>query len=73
MKLITDHKDILLARHIQKVRKTKKLTQEMLAEKIEVSTTWIGYIETAKFRPSLKLLYKIADALKVTVKDLFPF
>lgn len=68
-----NEKDILLARHIQTVRKSKRITQEQLAEKVNVSTTWIGYIETGKFRPSLKLLNKIAGTLNVSVKDLFPF
>jgi len=65
--------DLVLARHLQRIRKTKKITQEELAEKVHVSTTWVGYIETGRFRPSLKLLYKIAHALNVEVKDLFPF
>ena len=65
--------DYRLGRRIQRVRKDKAITQETLAEKIGVSTTWIGYIETAYRKPSLKLLYKIARALGVKVKDLFPF
>jgi putative transcriptional regulator len=65
--------DLRLAQHLQKVRKAKGFTQEQLAEKIGVSATWIGYIETGIYRPNLKLLYKIARVLKVKVKDLIPF
>ena len=64
--------DLRLAKHLQKVRKAKGLTQEKLAEKINKSVTWVGYIESGYRIPNLKLLYKIARALEVKVKDLFP-
>ena len=67
------HQDLRLARHLQKVRKSKHLTQEQLAEKVGVSVTWIGYLETGVYRPNLRLLYKIARVLGVKVKDLIPF
>ncbi len=66
-------KDLRLARRLQKVRKSKGVTQEQLAEQIGVSTTWIGYIETGYRIPNLKMIYKIARALNVKVKDIFPF
>lgn len=66
-------RDIRLARKIQKIRKSKGITQEQLAEKVGVSTTWIGYVETAYRIPNLKMIYKIARALGVKVKDIFPF
>lgn len=65
--------DYRLGRKIQKIRQEKGLTHEKLAEKVGVSTTWIGYIETGFRRPNLKMIYKIARALGVTVKDIFPF
>ncbi len=69
----TTKKDYRLGRKLQKVRKEKGWTQERLAEKVGVSTTWIGYIETGYRRPNLKMIYKIANALGVKVKDVFPF
>jgi DNA-binding XRE family transcriptional regulator len=65
--------DLRLARHLQKVRQAKGITQEQLAEKVGVSTTWIGYVETGLYRPNLTLVYKIARVLGVEVKDLIPF
>lgn len=65
--------DLRLARNIQKTRKKKGLTQEELAEKIKKSVTWVGYIESGYRIPNLKLIYKIAKALDVKVKDLIPF
>jgi len=69
----TTQQDYELGRRIQKVRKQKGLTQEQLAEKIRVSTTFIGYVETGYRVPNLKMIYKIARALGVKVKDIFPF
>ena len=56
-------KDYRLGRKLQRLRKEKGLTQEQLAEKVRVSTTWIGYLETGYRKPNLKMLYKIAKAL----------
>lgn len=66
-------KEWRLARKIQKIRKQKGWTQEKLAEHIGVSTTYVGYIETGLRIPNLKMIYKIAHALDVKVKDIFPF
>lgn len=71
-KKITE-RDLRLARKIQKVRQERGLTQEKLGEKVGVSTTYIGYLETGYRIPNLKMIYKIARALGVKVKDIFPF
>lgn len=65
--------DYRLGRKIHKTRQQKGITQEQLAGQIGVSTTWIGYIETGYRIPNLKMIYKIARALGVKVKDIFPF
>lgn len=65
--------DLKLARQIQKLRKKKGLSQERLAERIGKSTTWVGYVEAGFRIPNLRLLYKIARALDIKVRDLFPF
>lgn len=61
----------LLGKRIQKQRKTLGLTQEELAEKVNVSRAYIGYIEQARNTPSIELLEKIARALKMDIRDLF--
>jgi DNA-binding XRE family transcriptional regulator len=65
--------DYRLGRRIQKIRKEVDLTQEKLAERVGVTTTFIGYVETGYRKPNLKMIYKIARALGVKVKDIFPF
>lgn len=56
---------------IKRLRGLKKLTQETLAEKADIHTSYIGQIEGGMRYPSLKVLFKIADALNVRILDLF--
>ncbi len=60
----------LLGKHIRKLRKEKNYTLEQLAEKLDVSTTFIGQIERAKGIPSLETLVKIANVLETSVDSL---
>ncbi len=60
----------LLGKHIRRRRKEKNYTLEQLAEKIDVSTTFIGQIERAKGTPSLETLVKIANALEISTDSL---
>ena len=62
-----------LGRRIQELRKSNKLTQEQLAEKIEIGTSNISYIETGKFYPTPETLGKIAKALNVEIYELYMF
>ena len=65
--------DKRLGKSIKRFRKQQGLTQEKLAEKVKITPKYIQFIESAKRKPSLKTLYRIARALKVKVKDLMPF
>ncbi len=56
---------------IAELRRGVRLTQEQLAERLEVSPQWLRQIETGREHPSLVTMVKIALALDVTVKDLF--
>jgi transcriptional regulator with XRE-family HTH domain len=53
------------------VRKSKNVTQNQLAERVNMSVVTIAYIETGKRWVRLSTLDKIARALKVDVADLF--
>lgn len=69
----TTKKDYKLGRRIQKIRQERGITQEVLAEMIHTSWTWIAHIETGRETPNLKMLQKIARALGVKVKELIPY
>lgn len=60
----------LLGKHIREQRKSKNYTLEQLAEKLDVSTTFIGQIERAKGIPSLETLVKIANVLEISTDSL---
>ena len=60
----------LLGQRIRKYRRQKKYTLEQLAERLDVSTTFIGQIERATGKPSLETLVKIANALEVSTDEL---
>lgn len=61
-----------LGTKIQKIRRTRHLTQIELAEKVGISSTYLGFIEQGRYAPSLEVLEKIAKRLGVRVKDIFP-
>ncbi len=58
---------------IARVRKEKKLTQDQLAEEIGVQTATISNIETGKTDTSVYTVFKIAQALRLHIKELFVF
>ncbi len=60
-------------KRIAELRTKRKLTQEQLAELIDYSTNHISKLELARTNPSFSIIVKIADALKVNMKDLFDF
>lgn len=62
-----------LGKKIQKTRKNIDLTQEELADVLKISRTHMGHIEQGRKSPSLKLLEKIARALKIPISELFTY
>jgi DNA polymerase IV len=62
-----------LARNIQNIRKAKQITQEELAERLNVSQSWLARIETGREVPNLRRLQQIARVLGVKAKDLIPY
>jgi len=61
----------VLGKRIQKRRKELGLTQEQVAEKIDISRAYMGYIEQARNVPSLEVLEKIAKILKKPLNEFF--
>jgi transcriptional regulator with XRE-family HTH domain len=58
---------------LRTLRKTKKLSQEKLAEKANLHPTYIGVIERGEQSATLDTVEKLAGALHVKEKDLFYF
>lgn len=72
MRKVTE-KDAKIGKKIKRYRHAAELTQEELAERVGISTTHVGLVETGKRRMSLKTLQKVASILKVQVRDLIPY
>ena len=62
-----------LGQRLKYLRKTCGLTQEQLAEKVNIHPTYVGKIESGKSNISITLLFKISRALKVNLHDIFKF
>lgn len=59
-----------IADNIRQLRAKQRISQELLAEKAQLSQQYIYKIENEYVNPSVEVLIKIADALGVTLNDL---
>ena len=62
-----------IGQKIKKYRKEKKLTQVELAEKLDISISYLSKIEAINCKKSfsLDLLVNIAETLEIDIKDFF--
>ena len=61
----------LFGNNLHKYRKNARLSQEQLAEKLEISIKHLSTLETGKAFASAELLEKISAVLKVSLSALF--
>ena len=58
---------------IKELRARYDMTQEDLANRVGVRRETIGFLEKGKYNPSLKLAYKVAKCLQISIDELFIF
>jgi len=58
---------------IKELREKRNLTQEALAEKVDVTRQTILFLEKGKYNPSLRLAYRIAGVLNSKIEEVFSF
>ena len=63
----------LLGARIKELRKLRALSQERLAEMIDIDPKHISRIEVGRSFPSMDTLTAIAKSLQVEMKDFFEF
>ena len=63
----------LLGGRIKELRKQRGISQEKLAEIVNVDPKFISFIECGRSAPSLETMEKIAFALNVEIKDVFDY
>ncbi len=64
-------KKVVLGARIKAVRKERGWSQEQLAERVGISTQYVSNIERGKENPTLDLLLRVAQALKVSPAEIF--
>jgi putative transcriptional regulator len=62
-----------MTNRIKELRAKFKLTQEDLANQVNVRRETIVFLEKDKYNPSLKLAYDISKAFDTTIEDVFVF
>lgn len=73
MDLLQIEKYKLLGLNVSYYRRRRELTQEQLAEMVNIDRTHVGNLELARAGTSLDVVFRIADALEVPVHKLFEF
>lgn len=60
-----------VAVNIQRLRRQRDLSQEELGARARVHQTYLSQLEGSKRNPSIDVLERLANALKVDVSELF--
>jgi transcriptional regulator with XRE-family HTH domain len=55
---------------VRKLREARGMTQEQLAERAEVSATYVGFVERGDNVPTLTIILHLASALDVRASEL---
>jgi transcriptional regulator with XRE-family HTH domain len=63
----------LLGARIKELRKMRAMSQEKLADIVDLDPKYVSFIECGRNAPSLETMESIARALEVEIKDLFEF
>jgi putative transcriptional regulator len=62
-----------MTNRIKEFRARFNLTQDELAQKVNVRRETIVFLEKNKYNPSLKLAYDLAQVFSITIEELFIF
>ena len=63
----------LFGKRVRNIRKSRKLTQEQLAELIGMDTHHLCKMENGSHFPKIKNLAKMVEVLNINIKELFTF
>ncbi|MBI5888430.1 MAG: helix-turn-helix transcriptional regulator [Deltaproteobacteria bacterium] len=63
----------LIGQRIKELRRASGMSQEVLAEKMGISSKYLSSIERGKENPTLDTFISLAAALGVELRDLFNF
>ena len=57
--------------HIETIRKQHKISQQELADALEVTRQTISSLEHGRYNPSITLAFKIAKFFKMSIEEIF--
>ena len=58
---------------IKELRKNEKMTQQELADRVEVRRETIVFLEQGKYSPSLELAFRVAKVFDKSIEEIFIF
>lgn len=62
---------VFMKNRLEEIRKKRGITQEELANELEVSRQTIGSLENGRYNPSIILAFKIARYFGMSIEDIF--
>jgi len=68
---LKDEKLVSFGKNVRKIRKSKNISQEKLAELSETDRSYMGRIERGEKNITLTKIYQICVALEIKPADLF--
>ena len=57
--------------HLESLRKSRGISQEELANAMDVSRQTIISLEKGKYNPSILLAFKLANYFRLSIEDIF--
>jgi len=64
---------VTVKNRIEEIRKAMGLTQEELADRLEVSRQTVSSLENGRYNPSILLAFKIASFFCTAIEDIFVY
>lgn len=62
---------LIIYNRIQELRRIKNLTQQDLADAIDITRATIIALEKGSYNPSLELAFRLANFFKVDIEEIF--
>ena len=61
----------MIGKHLKKIREAKGISQEQLSNKAGYYHTYVNKIEQGKYSPSLHTIWRLSNALGLSLSDFF--
>lgn len=69
--IMSDQIHQLMLRNMRSIRKAKGLTQQDVADKMDLPVSYFNKLETGKVDPRMSTLHKVCGAMEISIAELF--